>query len=259
MKILEKKVCLIIGGSMGIGKAIAIDFAKRGAIVFIASRNIDKNLEVCREIKKYCNEAYALQLDVLKEENIKQVINDIYLKYGRIDVAVNNAGVSSMKYAIDLTEEDWDFNMDVNAKGVFLCCKHEAKKMLEQQYGKIINTASMAAKRGIPLLSHYAASKYAVVGFSKSLALELAPHNITVNCICPGLVKTEMQEREIQWEAELRKLNYEEIKQGYINMTPLGRLETPEDVAKVVSFLAGPDSDFMTGQAINITGGIETN
>jgi NAD(P)-dependent dehydrogenase (short-subunit alcohol dehydrogenase family) len=130
--------------------------------------------------------------------------------------------------------------------------------MIPQNHGKIINTASMAAKRGVPYLAHYTASKWAVVGFSASLALEVAKYNITVNCVCPGLVQTGMQTREIAWEAKLRGLTEEQVRQEYVAMTPLGRLEQPEDVAKLVSFLASEDSDFMTGQAINITGGIET-
>jgi NAD(P)-dependent dehydrogenase (short-subunit alcohol dehydrogenase family) len=117
----------------------------------------------------------------------------------------------------------------------------------------------MAAKRGVILLSHYCASKYAVVGFSQSLALELASYGITVNCVCPGLVKTAMQAREIQWEATLRGISPEQVKEEYMKMTPLGRLEEPEDVAKVIVFLASSYSDFMTGQAINVTGGIETH
>jgi NAD(P)-dependent dehydrogenase (short-subunit alcohol dehydrogenase family) len=131
--------------------------------------------------------------------------------------------------------------------------------MIPQKHGKIINTASMAAKRGVPILAHYTASKWAVVGFSRSLALEVAKYNITVNCVCPGLVDTGMQTREISWEARLRGLTEEQVRQEYIAMTPLGRLEKPEDVARLVSFLASEDSDFMTGQAINITGGIEMN
>ena len=149
--------------------------------------------------------------------------------------------------------------MDVNAKGVFFCCQEEAQLLIRQGFGKIINTSSVAGKRGAPFLAHYCASKYAVIGFSKALALELAPYGVTVNCVCPGFVRTDMQAREIGWEAKLRGITPDQVKDEYVKMTPLGRLEEPEDVAKVFVFLASPYSDFMTGQAINISGGIETN
>jgi NAD(P)-dependent dehydrogenase (short-subunit alcohol dehydrogenase family) len=255
----EKKVCLVTGGSTGIGKAIALDFARKGANIVIASRNIDKSKMVCQEFHELGYHAIAIRTDITQENDVKNLINQIIKVYGKLDIAVNNAGVSSMGKTIDLTEEDWDLNMNVNAKGVFFSCKYEAKIMVKQGFGKIINIASMGSKRGIPLLSHYCASKYAVIGFSKTLALELAPYKINVNCVCPGLVKTDMQKREIAWEAKLRNVSLDKVIQEYINMTPLGRLEEPEDVAKLVLFLASPESDFMTGQAINITGGIETN
>lgn len=129
--------------------------------------------------------------------------------------------------------------------------------LVRQGFGKIVNNASLTALKGAPLLAHYCASKWAVIGFSKALALELAPHGITVNCVCPGMVRTEMQDREIIWERKLRGLTPEAVREEYIRTTPLGRLEEPEDVAKVFVFLASGYSDFITGEAINVSGGLE--
>jgi NAD(P)-dependent dehydrogenase (short-subunit alcohol dehydrogenase family) len=257
--ILQGKHVLVTGGAAGIGRAIVLAMAREGADVVVADLNAAQADRTAEEARALGRTALAVHVDVTKKDSVVEMVSTALREFTTIDVFCNNAGVSSMKWAVDLTEADWDFNMNVNAKGVFLCCQEEARALLKQGRGKIVNTASMAAKRGVILLSHYCASKWAVVGFSQSLALELAPHGITVNCVCPGLVKTAMQEREIQWEATLRGISPEQVKEEYLKMTPLGRLEEPEDVAKVVVFLASPSADFMTGQAINITGGIETH
>jgi NAD(P)-dependent dehydrogenase (short-subunit alcohol dehydrogenase family) len=225
----------------------------------IVGQNKEKALAICGEIVQMKRKAVFFKADVSKSTDVNAMIEKVLNEFGRIDIACNNAGVSSMARAVDLSEKDWDYNMDINAKGVFLTNQVEARVMIKQGYGKIVNIASMASKRGVPFLAHYAASKYAVVGFSKTLALELAPYGINVNCVCPGLVKTEMQEREVCWEAKLRGISQEQVYKDYVNMTPLGRLEEPEDVTRVVLFLASKDADFMTGQAINVTGGIEMN
>ena len=164
-----------------------------------------------------------------------------------------------MNYIEDLTEDEWEFNMNVNAKGIFLTNQEAITYFKKNKImGRIVNTASLAAKIGAPLLAHYSASKFAVVGFTQAAARETAKFGIRVNAVCPGFVKTSMQEREIEWEAKLRSLSPKQVIDDYISQTPLGRLEEPDDVAKVVLFLSGSDSDFMTGQAINVTGGIYT-
>jgi len=149
--------------------------------------------------------------------------------------------------------------MDVNAKGVFLVTRAAVRRMLKTDYGaekpKIVNIASMAGKLPGVFLVHYTASKFAVVGFTKAVALELAPYKINVNCVCPGYVETKMQKRELVWEAKLSGTTPEKIKEGYLHQVPLGRLAKPEDVATIVAFLCSHDADYMTGQAINITGG----
>ena len=162
-----------------------------------------------------------------------------------------------MKRALDLTDADWDFNFDVNAKGVFLTNQAAVRHFLAHAIpGVIVNTASLAAKVGAPLLAHYSASKFAVLGWTQALAREHAKDGIRVNAVCPGFVRTAMQEREILWEAKLLGVTPEQVVKSYIDQTPLGRLETPEDVADVVTFLASDGARFMTGQGVNVTGGV---
>jgi len=254
----EDKVVTVTGASVGIGKAIALAFAREGAKIIIGNRNPEAAQDTVRIISEMKRPIEAVKMDVRSKKDCEAFVRAAVEKYGRIDIAVNNAGVSTMNWVVDLTEEDWDFNMDVNAKGVFLCCQAQVRQFIKQGGGgRIVNVASLAAKRPVILLAHYAASKFAVLGFSKSLALEVAKHNITVNCVCPGLVKTPMQEREIGWEAKLRGVTEEQVKKDYIDVVPLGRLEESEDVAKVVTFLASDDAAYMTGQAVNVTGGME--
>ena len=160
-----------------------------------------------------------------------------------------------MKSVVDLTEEEWDFNFNVNIKGTFLMTKAVLPAMIERHSGTIVNTASMAGLKGVPLLSHYAASKWAVIGFTKSVALEVAKYGIRINAVCPGYVRTSMQERELSWEGHLRGMSPTEVFQEYVRLTPLGRIEEPDDVARVVGFLVSADSEFITGEAVSVTGG----
>ena len=168
---------------------------------------------------------------------------------------MNNAGVSTMHRLVDLTEEEWDFNFNVNTKGVFLVSQAAAPLLAEG--GRIVNTCSMAAVKPDPMLPHYTASKFAVLGLTKAMALEFAPRKITVNCVCPGWVKTAMQDREIVWEGEIRGMKPEDVRQSYIDNTPLGRLCYPEDVADVVGYLVSPEAKFLMGEAVNIAGGAQ--
>jgi len=254
----KDKVVVITGAGKGIGRAIALAFAKGEANIVIGDYDIEASSETAKMVKNLGSKVLLFKLDVRVKKECEKLVNTAVKNFGRIDIAVNNAGVSTMNWAVDLTEEDWDFNMDVNAKGVFLCSQAEVKQFIKQgNGGKIVNVASLAAKRPAVLLSHYAASKFAVLGFSKSLALEVAKYKINVNCVCPGLVKTAMQEREIKWEAKLRGITLEDVKKEYLESIPLARLEEPQDIAKVVLFLASDDAGYMTGQAINVTGGME--
>jgi meso-butanediol dehydrogenase / (S,S)-butanediol dehydrogenase / diacetyl reductase len=252
----ENKVVFITGSARGIGRAITQVFADEGAILALSDLDENELGKVEKELENTVKQIKTYKLDVSKEAMVKEVIEKVINDFGTIDILINNAGVSTMNYFWDITEQEWDFNMDVNAKGIWLTSKYVAPHMIAKKKGKIVNTASMAGKEGAPLESHYAASKFGVIGFTQAAALELAPYGINMNCVCPGFVKTSMQEREAIWEAKLRGAqDPDEVISGYIKQTPLGRLCYPEDVAKVVSFLASSDADFMTGQAINVTGG----
>lgn len=256
MKRFQDKNIFITGSAQGIGKAIATAFAKEGGNLALTDINLEKLEETAKELREFGTTIRTYQLDVTKEAMVKEVVAQTIKDFGAIDILVNNAGVSTMNWFWNLTEEEWDFNMNVNAKGVFLVTKHIAPHMMDRKKGKIVNIASMAGKIGAPLLAHYSASKFAVVGFTQAIAKELAPYGINVNAVCPGFVKTSMQDREVVWEAKLRGIDDpEKVREEYIKQTPLGRLCYPEDVAKVVLFLASEDADFMTGQAINVTGG----
>jgi len=260
MQHLLDKIALVTGASKGIGRAIAIAFAKEGANVVVNYfKSEDDANDVVKEINAMGRTAVPVRADVSKIDEVKAMVKRTIDQFGRIDILVNNAGVSTMGLLVDLTEQEWDYNMDVNAKGVFLCCQAVARHMMDRRYGKIINISSAAGKTGARFLSHYCASKFAVIGLTQSLALELASYGINVNAVCPGYVETDMQSRELVWEAKLRGISSEEVKRGYLGSVPLGRLGKSEDVAKVVVFLASAQSDYMTGQAINVTGGIETH
>jgi meso-butanediol dehydrogenase / (S,S)-butanediol dehydrogenase / diacetyl reductase len=248
----------ITGAGTGIGRAIALEMVREGVDLYITDLDGEAAEHVAVEARALRPEAriWAGQLDVRNAAGVAARIEDAANRLGALELAVNNAGVSSMVKVVDLTEEDWDFNMNVNAKGIFLCCQAEVRLFLRQgKGGAIVNTASMAGKKAAPLLAHYSASKFAVVGFTQALALETAADSIRVNCVCPGYVRTGMQEREVLWESTLRGISPEEVRADYLRAIPLGRLEEPEDVARVVVFLLSDRAAYMTGQAVNVTGG----
>lgn len=254
---MKGKIALITGAGVGIGKSIAIRFADMGISVIVADLNEESAKETVFALSNPTKEQkhVGIKVDVTSSESVKKMIDFIEKEYGALDILCNNAGVSTMQKIEDLTEDEWNFNFDVNAKGIFLVTKLAFPLLKKQGSARIVNTASMAAVKAAPLLAHYTASKFAVVGFTKSAAIEFAPYNITVNCVCPGFVKTSMQEREVIWEAKLRNMSPEDVLKEYVKNTPLGRLCTPEDVADVVEFLVSRQAGFITGEAVNIAGG----
>ncbi|RUT31417.1 SDR family oxidoreductase [Arsenicitalea aurantiaca] len=200
---------------------------------------------------------FGLGMDVSRRESVEAGFAQVLERWGGYDILIANAGVSTMNRAVDLTDEEWDFNFNVNTRGIFLTNQAAARHFTGAGHkGVIVNTASLAAKVGAPLLAHYSASKFAVLGWTQALARELAPAGVRVNAVCPGFVRTSMQTREIEWESKLRGMTPAEIEADYIAQTPLGRIETPEDVAGVVAFLCSDAARFMTGQGINVTGGV---
>lgn len=256
--LLKDRAAIVTGAGRGIGKAIALAFAREGANVVVADINPDEAEQTAREVRELGRGSLAVKVDVRSKEDVDDLVAKTIERFGAVDILMSNAGVSSMECVIDMPEERWDFNMDVNLKGTFLVTQAVAKQMIRQCSGRIICTASAAGKSGTPTQAHYNASKHGVIAYVKSLALELAPLGINVNSVCPGTVRTSMQEREAAWSAELRggDAKPEDIKEEYVSFTPLGRLEEPEDVAKVAVFLASDYAAFMTGQAVNVTGGL---
>ncbi len=252
---LEDKIIIVTGAGSGIGKGISIKLAQEGAHIIVADINEDAANETAEEIKKIGREALVIKIDVSDKDSVKTLVDKTIEKFNRIDIAVSNAGVSRMAKFVDITEKDYDFNLDINAKGGFLVSKYVSEVMKKQESGKIIFTISMAGKCGSPLYAHYNSSKAALLSYMQALAMELAP-NITVNGVCPGLVQTSMQEREIKWSAELQGISEDLVKSQYLSGVPLQKLETANDVANLVTFLASEEGDYITGQAINVTGGM---
>ncbi|MET3924201.1 SDR family NAD(P)-dependent oxidoreductase [Devosia sp. 2618] len=250
---LKGKRALITGGATGIGRAIATALVNQDVRVAIADIDLDRAQEAARALG---GDSIAVAVDVRKRDSVEYAFSAVINQWQGFDILIGNAGVSTMKAAVDLTDDEWDFNFDVNTRGIFLTNQIAARHFLSTGKGVIVNTASLAAKVGAPLLAHYSASKFAVLGWTQALARELAPHGIRVNAVCPGFVKTGMQSREIEWEAQLRGMTPEGVYQSYVDQTPLGRIETPEDVASVVVFLCSDAARFMTGQGINVTGGV---
>jgi NAD(P)-dependent dehydrogenase (short-subunit alcohol dehydrogenase family) len=248
----HSQVVLVTGGGAGIGKAICELLAERGWRVAVTDIDADAATSVAASIG-----SVGIRLDVTDPASISRAAEEVEARLGAIDAWVANAGISSMAPFTEISEAEWDRNVEVNAKGVFLTGQEAARRFIARgSGGVIVNTASMAGKRGAaPFLAHYVASKFAVVGLTQAMAAELAPAGIRVNCVCPGYVATAMQERELSWEASLRKTTVEAVRELYIADTPLRRLETPEDVARVVAFLLGPDAAFITGEAVAVNGG----
>jgi NAD(P)-dependent dehydrogenase (short-subunit alcohol dehydrogenase family) len=253
-QLLAGRRALVTGGGSGIGKAIVVALAKAGARVAVT----DKNPEAAAAVAdKLGSGAMSAALDVTSAEETDRVFEQVHAAFGGLDIVCANAGISTMNWVADLTEAEWDSNMDVNAKGVFLTNQAAVRRWRKaDRPGVIVNTASLAGKIGAPLLAHYSASKFAVVGFTQALAREVSKHGIRVNCVCPGFVRTSMQEREIEWEARLRGMKPEDVHREYVSLTPLGRIEEPEDVADIVVFLASDLARFLTGEAINASGGV---
>jgi NAD(P)-dependent dehydrogenase (short-subunit alcohol dehydrogenase family) len=243
---------LVTGAGCGIGEATARLLTSRGDKVVVSDIDADAAARVGVETG-----SFHLQLDVRSRESVREAIAAAEAAIGPLEGWVSNAGVSTMISFLEMPDAEWERMLAVNLSGVFYCGQEFARHLVSAgRAGAIVNVASMAAKQGnVPYLSHYIATKFGVVGLTQAMAYELGPRGIRVNSVCPGWVATSMQERELVWEAELRGVTPEQVKQGFIDNTPLGRVETGEDVARTIAFLLGPDAVFVTGEALNINGG----
>ena len=247
--ILKDKVALITGSGAGIGEAIAVAMAEAGAQVISVDIDGEAAQRTSDQAGEFQVKTKAIQADVGDLEDIDRMVQATVDDFGRLDVIVNNAGVTRRAYIMDLKEEDWDRIHRVNAKGVFFCLQRAAKQMIEQGAGCIINTASIAG-RGYAGTSNaaYAASKGAVIALTRAASQQLGQHNINVNAVAPGPIDT------VKAGANLRHLN-ETVEYSPNHMTPMGRLGTPREVADAVLFLASDESSYITGHTITVTGG----
>jgi len=246
---LKNKTVLITGARRGMGRAHALILAKYGAKVIVTDIDLDECQQVVEEIKKQGGQALALRLDVTQKDEVAQVFQEAVQKFGRIDVLVNNAGIAEFQSFLIMSEEEWDKTLDINLKGQFLCAQAAAIQMKKQGSGAIVNIASVAMGQqgiGFPNIAHYCASKGGIAAMTEALAVELAPLNIRVNCVAPGLIDTPMigtiKSDPKTFEAMLAQV-------------PLRRAGKSEEVAELVAFLASDDSSYMTGSVVVIDGG----
>jgi 3-hydroxybutyrate dehydrogenase len=256
---LTDQTAIVTGAARGIGKGIALALAQAGAHVVVADINAEAADRVAGEIGALGLSAMAAPVDVTRSGQVDRLVGSTLARFGQLDILVNNAGVVNNAPVLDLTEEDWDQTIAVNLKGAFLCAKRAAKTMALHHSGRIINISSLSGKVGAPGQAAYCASKHGVIGLTLVLAIDLAPFGINVNAICPGMNETEMMGQVLADRAAARGQTVEEVRQGILAKTPLGRFGRPEDVAQVVIFLASPASAFVTGQAIDVDGGRRAN
>ena len=248
MKPLQDKVALITGASRGIGKAVAIAFAKAGAKLALCATNTGLLEELCSEIERLSrHKPIHFSFDVRDTQKINEAVKKTLDTYSRIDILVNNAGTTRDQLLALMSEEDWDTVLSINLKSLFLFTKAVTKPMIRQKSGRIINMSSVVGITGNAGQANYAASKGGVIAFTKSVAKELAKRNITVNAIAPGFIQTDMT-------AKLGEKVVSEMK----NLIPLGRFGEPEDIANIALFLASDQSNYITGQVIAVDGGLAT-
>ncbi len=245
MKRLEQRIAIVTGAGQGIGRAIALGLAREGARVAIADVNEECANSVKNEIEAAGGRALVIRTDVSNEDSVQAMVERSLQEFGRVDILVNNAGIFPTSPVEEMSEEDWDRVIGTNLVGAFLCSRAVVAKFLEQGSGRIISLTSGRAFQGAKNGAHYAASKAGIIGFSKSLALELAPHGITVNVICPGITDT----------AQPRGHQTEEQIYAQAQRIPLGRIGQPEDLVGPAVFLASDAAAFITGQTIMVNGG----
>jgi len=256
MSSLQGKIALVTGASRGIGQGIAVSLAKAGADVALADISTEVLEETRLLVEKEGVKVKTYKVDVTQLDTVRTVVQAVAADFGTLDIAVNNAGVLGIHKVIDMTPDQWDQVMNVNAKGVFLCSKAELEVMLPNKSGKIINVSSILGKTGMSDVSAYSASKFAVIGFTNSLAKEVAKDGITVNALCPGIVGTGMWRGDkglAQAFAKDGETEEQSWERNQESLLPQGEAQTPEDMGQLVVYLAS--APHVTGQAIAVDGG----
>jgi len=246
---LKEQVAIITGARRGMGRTHALTLAKAGAKVVVADISLEDCQKVAEEIKKDGGEAMAVKCDVSKKNEVDELVKKTIATYGKLDILVNNAGICQFKPFLDLSEEEWDRTLDINLKGYFLCAQAAAKEMAKQKSGVIVNIASVAMGQqgiGFPNIVHYCASKGGIVGMTEALALELAPYNIRVNAVAPGMIETPMIDTVKQDPKSMEAI---------LAKVPMHRVGKPEEVSDLVLFLASNKSSYMTGSTVVVDGG----
>lgn len=239
------KVIIVTGSGRGIGREIAESFTKNGAIVIISDYSTESLIETENLFTTKGYSFKAIPCDVTNSEDVQNLIDLTYKEFGKIDVLINNAGITKDNLILRMKDEQWDSVIETNLKGVFLTTRASVKYFLKQRYGKIINISSVVGITGNIGQSNYSASKAGIIGFSKSIARELAIRNITVNIVAPGFIDTPMT-----------SVLPDGVKEDFIKKIPLKRMGTPTDIANIVLFIASPLADYITGQVINVDGGM---
>ncbi|MBZ9569773.1 SDR family oxidoreductase [Patescibacteria group bacterium] len=246
---LKDKVAIITGARRGMGRTHALVLAKAGAKVVVSDISEKDCQKVVEEIKKGGGQALAIKCDVSKKEEVDEMVKKTVEEFGKVDILVNNAGIAQFKPFLELTEEEWDRTLDINLKGYFLCAQAAAKEMAKQKSGVIINIASVAMGQqgiGFPNIVHYCASKGGIAAMTEALAVELAPHNIRVNTIAPGMIETPMID---PIKKDLKTM------EAMLARLPMRRVGKPEEVSNLVLFLASEASSYITGSTVVIDGG----
>lgn len=245
---LENKVVVITGGASGIGAATAMAFAHEKAIVVVADTNIERGEELVSQLVTHSNKSVYVHCDVTLEGDIKNLVNNTILKFGRIDCAFNNAGIEGItNETIDCTNENWEKTLNTNLRSVWWCMKYQIPEMIKTGGGSIVNCSSIAGLVGFIGSPAYVASKHGVIGITQTAALEYAKKNIRVNAVCPGVIHTSMIDRFVQDDAN--------VMQVLVDNSPLGRIGKPEEIANVVLWLCSNSSSFVTGHSLVADGG----
>ncbi len=255
---LTGQVAIITGGGSGIGRAVALRFAREGCKVTVADLNETNATRVATEIRALGGNALAMQIDVTRKADCDHMVQETVTRFGPLNIQFNNAGIARVATLLETDEATWDAIMNVNAKGVLFSAQAAAQQMIAQgNGGRIINNASAAGKTapGRMPLGAYSASKHAVVALTRQMGLEWAGHGILVNCVCPGIVDTPMWDLIDREVAQREGVPIGSVKAQVVSTIPIGRIEQPEDVANMVAFLASADAAYVTAQAVDVSGG----